>query len=164
VTEFLAAGMNGHVAKPVRQRELNAAIASALAASPARPRPEAPMDEAAPAPAAAADDGAFDEEAYLSVAEAIPAGRLGTYVEDLQKLADAVSAATPASDPNTVIVDAHKIISQAGMLGLARVSARARAVEDAARAGTGLDTALPAFREAAPDIERHLGRRLRGEG
>ncbi|HZF93907.1 MAG TPA: ATP-binding protein [Allosphingosinicella sp.] len=163
VTEFLAAGMNGHVAKPVRQRELNAAIASALAASPARPRPEAPTDEAAPV-AAAPNEGAFDEEAYLSVAEAIPAGRLGTYVEDLQKLADAVSAATPETDPNSVIVDAHKIISQAGMLGLIRVSQRARAVEDAARAGTGLDTAIPAFREAAPDIERHLGRRLRGEG
>jgi signal transduction histidine kinase/CheY-like chemotaxis protein/HPt (histidine-containing phosphotransfer) domain-containing protein len=165
VTEFLAAGMNGHVAKPVRQRELNAAIASALAAAPARPRPEAPKNEAAPAPAAPpADDGAFDEEAYRGVAEAIPAGRLSTYVEDLQKLADSVSAATPETDPNAIIVDAHKIISQAGMLGLTRLSQRARAVEDAARAGSGLDTALPAFREAAPDIERHLARRLRGEG
>ncbi|HEX8192103.1 MAG TPA: ATP-binding protein [Allosphingosinicella sp.] len=167
VTEFLQAGMNGHVAKPVRQRELNAAIAAALAASPSRPRPAALPAAAAPAAAApdpAEDDGAFDEAAFNGVAEAIPAGRLGTYVEDLQKLADSVCAAEPGSDPNAVIVDAHKIISQAGMLGLNRVSERARAVEDAARTGTGLGDALDSFREAAPDIERHLGRRLRGKG
>jgi signal transduction histidine kinase/DNA-binding response OmpR family regulator len=157
VTEFLSAGMNGHVAKPVRQRELNAAIAAALAAAPSRPRLE-PAPQPQPAND---DDGAFDEAAFQSVQEAIPAGRLSQYVEDLQALADSVSAAGPGGDPAPVVVDAHKIISQAGMLGLMRLSERARAVEDAARAGEGLEAALAAFREAAPDIERHLGARLR---
>jgi signal transduction histidine kinase/DNA-binding NarL/FixJ family response regulator/HPt (histidine-containing phosphotransfer) domain-containing protein len=160
VNEFLSAGMNGHVAKPVRQRELNAAIAAALAASPVRPRAEPLVTERAPEPATA--DGAFDEEAFRSVEEAIPAGRLITYVEDLQALADKVSGAQPGGDPSALVVDAHKIISQAGMLGLMRLSERARAIEDSARAGSGLDQALAAFREAAPDIERHLGARLRG--
>jgi signal transduction histidine kinase/CheY-like chemotaxis protein len=160
VTEFLSAGMNGHVAKPVRQRELNAAIVSALAAAPVRLPLEPPKAEAPPL--APADDGAFDEEAFRSVEEAIPAGRLSTYVEDLQKLADSVSAASPGDDPSPIIMDAHKIISQAGMLGLMRLSERARAVEDAARAGTALDQALAQFRLSAPDIARHLGARVRG--
>ncbi|HEY0011952.1 MAG TPA: ATP-binding protein [Allosphingosinicella sp.] len=160
VTEFLAAGMNGHVAKPVRQRDLNAAIAAALAASPVRPPPEALRSDSGQEPVN--DDRAFDEEAFRSVEEAIPAGRLSTYVEDLQKLADSVSNAQPGGDASAIVVDAHKIISQAGMLGLMRLSERARTVEDAARAGDGLDPALAAFREAAPDIARHLGTRLRG--
>lgn len=157
VTEFLSAGMNGHVAKPVRQRELNAAIAAALTASPPRPRPA--VEAAAPAAAPEAN-GAFDEAAYRSVEEAIPAGRLSQYVEDLQRLADAVAASPDDADPGPLIIDAHKIISQAGMLGLTRLSERARAVEDAGRAGTALGPALALFREAAPDIGRHLGPRM----
>jgi CheY-like chemotaxis protein len=34
VREFVAVGMNGHVAKPIRQAELHAAIAAAVTASP----------------------------------------------------------------------------------------------------------------------------------
>lgn len=50
---------------------------------------------------------------------------------------------------------AHKIISQAGMLGLMRLSRRARTLEDACDAGVGIAEALCACCEAAGDIERY---------
>jgi hypothetical protein len=50
------------------------------------------------------------------------------------------------------------------MLGLMRLSERARAVEDAARARNGVAEALDRFREAAPDVQRYLGPRTGGGG
>lgn len=50
---------------------------------------------------------------------------------------------------------AHKIISQAGMLGLMRLSRRARTLENACNAGAGIAEALRACCDAAGDIERY---------
>jgi len=47
---------------------------------------------------------------------------------------------------------AHKIVSQAGMLGLTRVSDRMRALEHACMAGDGAAAALSECREAAEDV------------
>jgi CheY-like chemotaxis protein/HPt (histidine-containing phosphotransfer) domain-containing protein len=161
VREFLAAGMNGHVAKPVRQAELHAAIASALAARPASRR-----GLSAPPEAEEAGDGppAFDAATFAEVREMLPPERLATHLERLAGEVELV-AAGPAEDGGTDALagSAHKIVSQAGMLGLMRLSERARAVEEAARgggAGDTLDTALQRFRQAAPDVaeaERALG-------
>ena len=48
---------------------------------------------------------------------------------------------------------AHKIVSQAGMLGLTRLSECARALEDACRAGATPAPALRRCRAAVRDIE-----------
>jgi CheY-like chemotaxis protein/HPt (histidine-containing phosphotransfer) domain-containing protein len=160
VAEFLAAGMNGHVAKPVRQRELQAAIASALAS-----RPRAALEIATPAPAApepepVAEDDAFDAETFAGVLEMLPRDRLATYLDALQSDVTTVAAPNAGEDTPTLIATAHKIISQAGMLGLTRLSERARTVEDAARAGEGVEEALTSFREAQGDVDTYARPRL----
>ena len=160
VAEFLAAGMNGHVAKPVRQRELQAAIASALAS-----RPRAALEIGSPAPAPsepepAADNGAFDAETFAGVLEMLPRDRLATYLDALQADITTVAAPNAAEDTPTLIATAHKIISQAGMLGLTRLSERARTVEDAARAGEGVEAALTSFREAQGDVNTYARPKL----
>ena len=156
VREFLGAGMNGHVAKPVRQAELRAAIASALAGRPAARRS---ATEAAPAVAAESEPAAFDAQVFGEVREMLPRERLATHLDNLAGLVEEVAAGTG----DDVAAAAHKIVSQAGMLGLMRLSARARAVEDAARGGDGgevLEAALSRFRQAAIDVtlaEQALG-------
>jgi CheY-like chemotaxis protein len=166
VREFLAAGMNGHVAKPVRHAELLAAITSALAAQPASRRGLGARAGADTAPPAEVQDGppAFDATIFAEVREMLPPERLAAHLERLAGDVELV-AAGPNSDGavEALAGSAHKIVSQAGMLGLMRLSERARAVEEAARsggAGETLDAALARFRHAAPDVaeaERALG-------
>lgn len=159
VAEFLAAGMNGHVAKPVKQRELQSAIASALASRPRRERPpEAPAPEPEP------EDLAFEPATFDGVCEAIPPERLLGYVRDLDATVAAVAAASAAGDCAAIAGDAHRIVSQAGMLGLPRLSERARALEDACRAGDGIEPALASFRTAAGDLRTHILPRLADPG
>jgi hypothetical protein len=157
--------MNGHVAKPVRQRDLQQAIAGALASRPRVAAGKAPAPAPAPAPASApapaADEGIFDPRAFDGVLEIIPVERLTKHVADLEAEVALVAAGTGSGDEAALIASAHKVVSQAGMLGLARLSGRARAVEDACRAGNGADAALRSFRDAAGDVERHVRPRLR---
>jgi signal transduction histidine kinase/CheY-like chemotaxis protein/HPt (histidine-containing phosphotransfer) domain-containing protein len=160
VREFFAAGMNGHVAKPVRQAELHAAIAAALAGRPRRVQAAAPAPPVAPAPASApepADDEGvpFDSATFADVASMLPRDRLAKHLESLAALVEQVAEGRPeGGDTAELIASAHKIVSQAGMLGLLRLSARASAVEKAARdeSGKWLDMALRRFREAATDL------------
>jgi signal transduction histidine kinase/DNA-binding response OmpR family regulator len=166
VREFLAAGMNGHVAKPVRQADLLAAITSALAAQPASRRGLGASAETDTAPPAEVQDGAaaFDAMTFAEVREMLPPERLAAHLERLAGDVELV-AAGPGADGTVeeLAASAHKIVSQAGMLGLMRLSERARAVEEAARsggAGEALDGALAHFRQAALDVaeaERALG-------
>ncbi|HEY0086485.1 MAG TPA: ATP-binding protein [Allosphingosinicella sp.] len=155
VREFFAAGMNGHVAKPVRQAELHAAIAAALAGRPGRAASvEAP---AAVQPETKIEEGpaAFDPAVFDDVRQMLPSGRLAAHLETLAGQVEMV-ASGPESVGSTgeLAAAAHKIVSQAGMLGLPRLSERARAVEEAAREGAGpnLEEALTRFRESAIDL------------
>jgi CheY-like chemotaxis protein len=149
VSEFLAVGMTGHVAKPVRQRELETALAAAV------PSPRRAAAETA-AQAAADDQGAFDASVFASVQDALPHERLKEHVADFGAQLDAVAGASGESDRTALRFDAHKIVSQAGMLGLMRLSGRARELEQAAAADDGIEPALARFREAVPDLERHI--------
>jgi signal transduction histidine kinase/CheY-like chemotaxis protein len=145
VREFLAAGMNGHVGKPVKEAELHNAIAGILAAV-GGPRTFARVaPEEAPA-------GAFDSATFDEVVDMLPPERLRTHAEGLAAQAAQLAAPGADFDPEALAFNAHKLISQAGMLGLTRLSERARVVEDAVRAGEPLDAPLDAFREAAGDV------------
>jgi signal transduction histidine kinase/DNA-binding response OmpR family regulator len=160
VREFLSAGMSGHVAKPVRQAELQSAIASALAAQPASRRGLGARMETAET-----QEGppAFDAATFAEVREMLPRERLAAHLERLAGDVELVTAGvSPDGGAEALAASAHKIVSQAGMLGLMRLSERARAVEEAARGsgGEALETALGPFRQAALDIaeaERALG-------
>jgi DNA-binding NarL/FixJ family response regulator len=166
VREFLSAGMNGHVPKPVRQAELQGAIASALAARPAsrrEPSAQAGESEAAAAPGTA-EPPAFDAETFAEVLAMLPRERLAAHLERLAGEVERVAGGPEADGgAEALAAGAHKIVSQAGMLGLTRLSDRARAVEEAARhggSGQALEAALARFRAAAVDLaeaERALG-------
>jgi HPt (histidine-containing phosphotransfer) domain-containing protein len=101
---------------------------------------------------------------FAEVQEMLPRERLAAHLERLAGEVERV-AAGPAADGGIedLAASAHKIVSQAGMLGLMRLSARARAVEETARAGGGgeaLDASIAHFRQAALDVaeaERALG-------
>ena len=98
----------------------------------------------------------------------LPANRLRGHVEALIGSAGQVAgaAASLGADPSDaerqgeqralVAGGAHKIVSQAGMLGLVRLSNAARALEEALREKTALEPARAAFQDAARDPEFHL--------
>jgi HPt (histidine-containing phosphotransfer) domain-containing protein len=147
--------MNGHVAKPVRQAELHAAIAAALAGRPGRAatlnatvavQAETKIDEG---------PATFDSAVFDDVRQMLPSERLAAHLDTLAGQVEMV-ASGPESVGGTeeLAAAAHKIVSQAGMLGLPRLSERARAVEEAARGGAGpnLEDALTRFRESAIDL------------
>ncbi|MGI8943180.1 MAG: ATP-binding protein [Qipengyuania sp.] len=143
VREVLSAGMNGHIAKPVRQKELHAAIAAALAGRTVY--------------AARASVGAvaFDVEVFTSVLRTLPLESLRRHVLALQADVEEVANA-PTDGAKTLETAAHKIVSQAGMLGLMRLSAAAREVEQAAYTGSELEPSLREFRLAADSIDTEL--------
>jgi CheY-like chemotaxis protein len=156
VKEFLAAGMDNHVAKPVRQAELHAAIAAAL---PVRRVARGLADETAgEAVEEAAAVTAFDEATFKEVAEMLPPGRLRGHVDTLEQAVAALAGG--ADDSQALAAAAHKVVSQAGMLGLPRLSAAARTLEEAARAGAPLQAPMASFRARSGDVGEHLRPRL----
>lgn len=96
------------------------------------------------------DRAIFDAETLAGVQRLIPPQRLHAYLRDLDWQFRLV--VDPASSDATLLDQAHKIVSQAGMLGLTRMSECARQVEDACRAGSGRETAVLHCWEAIADI------------
>lgn len=102
----------------------------------------------------------FVEATFLEVRELIPVERLGKYIEALKTDIAAVAAAAPDGDvehASALQNTAHNIVSQAGILGLVRVSKRAARVEVAYEEKSGVATALREFREAAAEAQERLG-------
>lgn len=87
---------------------------------------------------------------FEAVRQLIPLDRLKVHLEELDRqmraLADAALTVPGLQDK------AHRIISQAGMLGLMRISDCARELEDACRLGVGTATALARCAAAAEDV------------
>ena len=88
-----------------------------------------------------------------AVQRLIPSDRLYTYLHDLNRQLSVI-VNSPASGPN-LEHQAHKIGSQAGMLGLTRISESARALEDACRSGAERSPALQKCCAAVDDIKRY---------
>lgn len=96
------------------------------------------------------DPAVFDAEVLAVVQCLIPPERVHAHLRELDRqLAQVVGLA--ASDPS-LQSHAHKIISQAGMLGLTRMAECARALENACRSGEGREDALLQCRAAVEDI------------
>jgi CheY-like chemotaxis protein len=142
LVEYRRAGMVGHVAKPVFQRELEEAIASAFGLH------GEPM---AGTPASDANDRIFDAKTFARVQATIPAERLERHIASLRDQLASIAADVPASE---LEARAHKIASQAAMLGLARLAGRVAAIEDACRSGTDHGPAVNDFHAVAEDIRR----------
>lgn len=97
------------------------------------------------------------EEATLAkLRQILPEARLRDYAQALDAQVRKL-AGTPLDDVEAIREATHKIISQAGMLGLVRLSCRAAEVELACCEHAGLAEALERFREAAGDPREKLG-------
>jgi HPt (histidine-containing phosphotransfer) domain-containing protein len=94
----------------------------------------------------------FDAELLAVVQRMIPPDRLCEYLRDLDRQLQQM-VETDLGDEK-LSHRAHKIVSQAGMLGLTRMSECARALEEACRSGSGQAAALRKCRAATGDIER----------
>ena len=96
------------------------------------------------------DPAAFDAGLLTVVQGLIPPDRLEAYLRDLERqLATIIGC---SDDDASLQSRAHKIVSQAGMLGLTRLSERARELEDACRAGDAPRAALFHLGSVAADI------------
>ncbi len=149
------AGMDSVLMKPVEWEQVRAAIRDCT-----KRRPLAQAVESDRGANGEADEAAFDDTIFAEVEKLIPTARLsehaGTLLADVRSLADAL----PDSDRARIQGLAHGIVSQAGMLGLARLSSRAAAVEQACETGESLAAELRSFRAASADPENHLLPRL----
>jgi HPt (histidine-containing phosphotransfer) domain-containing protein len=99
---------------------------------------------------AAIDPAVFDQGLLMVVQRLIPPERLHAYLRDLERqLATAIDC---PEDDSTLEARAHMIVSQAGMLGLTRLSEYAGELEDVCRSGATRQAALAQLRAAAADV------------
>jgi CheY-like chemotaxis protein/HPt (histidine-containing phosphotransfer) domain-containing protein len=144
------AGMNGFVAKPVRKKELVAAIVGALRAAPA--------ETAAPEPAQAADDGGppvFDRTRYDEMVEELGEDGVRQLVDiffaETDRRIALLRGLSGMSDRIKIGREAHSLKGDAAALGLALLAELAETLErDAQHMGKTeyrglLDRIEPAF-------------------
>lgn len=89
---------------------------------------------------------------FETVRDIIPPARLSVHLDSLCCQMAAIKR-HGAANMTSLGQQAHKIISQAGMLGLMRLSRRARTLEDACNTGEGIAAALRACCDAADDVQ-----------
>ena len=92
----------------------------------------------------------FDAAVLAAVQRLIPSERVHAYLQDLDR--DHRLLTATAATETSLQSQAHKIGSQAGQLGLTRMSECARTLENACRAGLAPAAALLQCRAAADDI------------
>jgi signal transduction histidine kinase/CheY-like chemotaxis protein len=139
------AGMADFLVKPVRSKQLMAALSQHC-----RPRARATTgDRRADPPAAAGNPAAVDRLRLL-------------FLEDSRTRLDGMRVAAVDGDLDTVAREAHALIGSARMVGAERMSGACQALETAARTdGEAADT-LPALRDVETAFER-LRNRFEGD-
>jgi signal transduction histidine kinase/CheY-like chemotaxis protein len=163
----LQAGMNDVLMKPIEWERVRAVMAryelrggGGIANAHAEPDSGAasPVDGLGREAREDQDSGetAFEEATFLKIQSLLPADRVAKYVEALQVDVAALIAAGGGADSSWMKGTAHKIVSQAGMLGLTRLSNCAAGVEDACDSKVELAAALRRLRDAAGDVEEQL--------
>jgi hypothetical protein len=100
------------------------------------------------------DRAVFDAAVLADILRIIPPDRIRGYLRELDSQLQLLIESA-SSDDDDLGKRAHKIGSQAAMLGLTRMTQCARALEDACRSGAGQAEALIECRAAAGDIELH---------
>jgi len=146
----LAAGMDGHLPKPMDRATLLGAVAEALDARPRRPRAGAPADEPHATPAL------LDHTTLDELRSAVGPGRLprlvGVFAEETRARLARLAA---TEDLRAIEDEAHGLKSAAGTFGAAALRQAAAALEAACVAGEAA-TAL-ALRNRLPAlVERSL--------
>jgi CheY-like chemotaxis protein/HPt (histidine-containing phosphotransfer) domain-containing protein len=155
VRAYRQAGMDDHVAKPFRQDDLHEAIRRAITPATTGENLATAEDNVSSTSQSFPDNGCadpaiFDASVLAGVQRLVPIERVYEYLEDL----DQAHMALIGGECNqaSMQIQAHKIVSNAGMLGLTRMSECAKEMETASRTGVGVAAALKQCRKAAGDI------------
>jgi len=146
VDEYFRAGMNGHVAKPINQADLHRAIACALREGEERESDGEVGGENA--------DRSFDAAVYDKVSKIFPDGRLPFHLKCFE--ADIASTFSEPMEIQLRREGAHKLVSQAGMLGFMKLSRLCRDLEQACAHGGAIDPQLSAAKTAALEVQARL--------
>ncbi|CUW41378.1 Putative signal transduction histidine kinase [Magnetospirillum sp. XM-1] len=144
------AGMNGYISKPIDRRKLAEALAPYSGAAEAKP--------AAPAEPPAAK--AVDLDVLDALAADIEADTvveiLVKFMEDARARHLAAAAAAPAGDLDRVRREAHTIKGAAASLGLLAIRDTCLALEQAARAGEGVEPLLARLHDGVEALPGQL--------
>jgi PAS domain S-box-containing protein len=145
VDRCLAAGMDGHVAKPLDRERLLLAVGGVLESRPRRPRAPAPPPEPQQAPPL------LDRETLEELRAAVGPGRLprliGVFAEETRARLGRMQA---SSELRLIEDEAHSLTSAAGTFGAAALREAAAAIEEAALRGER--SALAARLAALPEL------------
>jgi CheY-like chemotaxis protein len=145
--EYLDAGMNDYISKPVQADVLLAKLAQIAVTLPAR-RKEAPAatSEAERQTAAAQQLPVFETQAVASLLSVLDLPELRAlllaYVRDTGSQIGAIMEMSLANDFSGTAREAHMIVSTAGNIGAEQVSHLARALEHACRERDGASVRL----------------------
>ena len=148
VAECRAAGMDGHIAKPVQYATLMQAIADAIGGVMSSWRSHSPeplpIDAEQPAPVG------FDRAVFGQLCELLPPDEVATNLQLLREQQEHIlRLLDEPSEPAVLSETAHTLASSAGMFGFAALSTAARSFERA-------------LTQAAPEADQ-LARQVRDE-
>lgn len=147
--EYLAAGMDDYICKPVQPKVLVAKLAAvaAVKSMPVTPEP-LPLVEDAPL---------LDEQNLTDLLDVVlteqTVGFIEVFLQDANSRLSQIANASATGDLDDCRRAAHSLISMAGTFGAARMSALARRLEAACKSANTADTALLAERLQACGTE-----------
>jgi CheY-like chemotaxis protein len=133
VRSFREAGMNGHVAKPIDQRELTRVMRQMLVGKEQQGRTK--------------DAESFDQTVFGKARDLLPASRLKSHLESLDLHLEQ-ALASKAGDPHLREL-AHRLVSQSGMLGFVEVSRWCNELQNATEETAASEDAFDALKAAA---------------
>jgi signal transduction histidine kinase/ActR/RegA family two-component response regulator/HPt (histidine-containing phosphotransfer) domain-containing protein len=142
VRSFQQAGMNGHIAKPVRRNDLKRALGEWLNA-PSQPEISGGQE---------LQSLAFDEAAFADFRNMMGGDRVASYLGKLlAQLETDFAGPHDAPDPTLLGRSAHAVVSQAALLGFPKLAHLCQRLEAACRDGGDIPSSLNAVEQAADE-------------
>ena len=159
IESFRLAGMNGHLAKPLRRADLIAAV-ERLSAKAAPAAPGAPLVEST-------SPGTLDTEIYAQVMDDLGEEKTRMFLSKLEVQLRTQLSADPGSDDGRarLAAEAHKLTSAAGMFGFLALSDCCGRLEAAATGNRDdLVSVLDDTRAACTEVLAEIRCRLQSDG
>jgi signal transduction histidine kinase/HPt (histidine-containing phosphotransfer) domain-containing protein/ActR/RegA family two-component response regulator len=156
VRSFKDAGMNDHIGKPIKRKDLLDKVAAWLPGADANLNAAADQGNIWPA-------GVFNRETFNEFAEMIGADTSVTWLKRLADYVDDSFLADPEQMPDRgqIAREAHAIVSQAASLGFSELAGACSKLEQACGSGADLagpmDKARQAYASARPIMQELIG-------
>jgi CheY-like chemotaxis protein len=164
--EYLDAGMNAYVSKPIRIAELFTKLADVTRVGRTAAAENNTGMRGPTAGVRASPEVSLDTEKLEALKSALPAKSvcelLRLFILDTDRQIVSIQEGSAASDLATIARSAHNIVSTAGNLGAVQVSALARELTDACRGGdyTGLENRVTRLVTAYEDASQGIADQL----